>query len=485
MKRILSLIFSAAVLAVFVTVSAVSFGTPRRFSDLPETHWAYPAIESLASRGIISGFPDGTYRPDSPVTRGQWDILLAKAADLPGEYSGDTQAAVREDAVVSLMRAHGYPFEDCEHWDEWIDQFEWVEEELNRIFTDADAISPYAGVFVLGAVWDEYISGFPGGTFRPQATLTRAQAASILNKAVPPPPPPPPDWSGELPDVPKDRYVYRTTADGARHIKIGISYRNYYDSTHKSIDDNPRIWDRGIAQMQLDNVRAVEEKHNVFIEYVNLTWEGIRESIPISILAGKPDADVYYAEASTAVPAVLKNFAVGLESLGIAPDRFPNSENVVIESVRILGQDETYLFKPAELHQGIYMIGYNKDMIQEHNLEDPQKLWDEDRWTWDVFRDYCTKITDRERNIYGWSGYWTNFLQGLLFSNNAAFAAGPVQTLDSPETVEVLQFISDIYNVDRSARPWDSSSWYANNNLYAKGFQSFLDRPFQPVIGIT
>jgi ABC-type glycerol-3-phosphate transport system substrate-binding protein len=277
----------------------------------------------------------------------------------------------------------------------------------------------------------------------------------------------------------EDYDVISHRPDGARHIKIGIAYRHYYDSTHKSIDDNPRVNNRETAQMELDNVRAVEAKHNVYIEYVNMTWEGIRENIPISIMAGKPDADIYRVEAPTAVPAVLNNFAVGLERfMSVEDERFPSSAendngNIVMESVKIPGQEHTFLFKPAELHQGIYMIGYNKDLLELHNLEDPQKLWDEGRWTWDVFRDYCSEITNRDRNIYGWSGYWTNFLQGLLFSNNAAFAAGPVQTLDSPETMEVLNFISDLYNIDRSARIWDSSNWYVNNNLYARGLSGF------------
>jgi len=463
MKRIISLVFSAAVIAVFVTVSAVSSGVPLRFSDVPETHWAFTAIESLAKRGVISGYQDGSYKPSAAVTRGEWVTLLTKAADMDNtdRTLRPEEAAVREDVVVSLMRAKGHSSEDYS-------SFSLYREELRERFTDADEVSLSAIPFVADAVYYGLVSGYPDDTFRPQGTLTRAEAAALLHKAFPP------DWTSmELPDVDEADYVYRTRPDGKRHIKIGIAYKHYYDSTHKSIDENPRVWNRDAAQMQLDNVRAVEEKHNVFIEYVNMTWEGIRENIPISIMAGKPDADIYRVEASTAVPAVLNNFAVGLESLGVAPDRFPNNGNIIMESVKIPMQNETYLFRPAEIHMGIYMIGYNKDLIAQHNLEDPQKLWDEDRWTWDVFQRYCAEITDRDRNIYGWSGYWTNFLQGLLITNNAAIASGTRQTLDSTETLEVLNFITYMYNIDRSARPWDNTNWYSNNNLYARGLSGF------------
>jgi hypothetical protein len=113
-------------------------------------------------------------------------------------------------------------------------------------------------------------------------------------------------------------------------------------------------------------------------------------------------------------------------------------------------------------------------MIAAHGLTDPQELWDRGEWTWDVFREYCRVLTDPTQDIFGWSGYWTNFLTGMLFSNNAAFAAGPTQTLDSPNTLEVLNFIHELYNVDRTARPWNADgSWEINNNLYAEGKSGF------------
>jgi hypothetical protein len=46
------------------------------FSDLSEAHWAHAEIIDLASRGVINGFPDGTYRPETPVTREQFARLV-------------------------------------------------------------------------------------------------------------------------------------------------------------------------------------------------------------------------------------------------------------------------------------------------------------------------------------------------------------------------------------------------------------------------
>ena len=46
-----------------------------RFPDITN-HWARPFIEGLAERNIVSGFPDGTFRPDKPTTRAQFAALL-------------------------------------------------------------------------------------------------------------------------------------------------------------------------------------------------------------------------------------------------------------------------------------------------------------------------------------------------------------------------------------------------------------------------
>ena len=47
-----------------------------RFSDVPPSHRFYDAIEWAAEQGLIYGLPDGTYRPDGMLTRGQLAVIL-------------------------------------------------------------------------------------------------------------------------------------------------------------------------------------------------------------------------------------------------------------------------------------------------------------------------------------------------------------------------------------------------------------------------
>lgn len=98
-----------------------------------------------------------------------------------------------------------------------------------------------------------------------------------------------------------------------RTIRIGTWYDHYYDSTNTDIHDDPSVADEELAQQHFDIVKEVEDKYNVKIEFVNLTWTGIQESINTSILAGQPDCDIYEVDLSFGIPAALNGYATNLQ----------------------------------------------------------------------------------------------------------------------------------------------------------------------------
>ncbi|TAF05621.1 MAG: DUF1565 domain-containing protein [Nostocales cyanobacterium] len=107
------------------------------FSDL-NGHWATAFIDALANQGFISGFPDGTFQPATPINRAQYAALITKTFQLP--------------ASKNLNR-----FKD--------------------VRTDFWAASAIASAADTG-----FLSGFPDGTFRPGQNLTKVQAiVSIVN----------------------------------------------------------------------------------------------------------------------------------------------------------------------------------------------------------------------------------------------------------------------------------------------------------------
>lgn len=79
---------AAIILTLTATVALASGGTvwagTRTFSDVPPSHPFFSQITWASQHNIIEGYPDGTYRPANPVTRGS-------AAALLGRYNGEIQ----------------------------------------------------------------------------------------------------------------------------------------------------------------------------------------------------------------------------------------------------------------------------------------------------------------------------------------------------------------------------------------------------------
>src|SRR3712207_9427499 len=48
------------------------------FADVPTTHWAYDAVQQLASRGIFTGYPDGTFSGRRALTRYEFAVALQR-----------------------------------------------------------------------------------------------------------------------------------------------------------------------------------------------------------------------------------------------------------------------------------------------------------------------------------------------------------------------------------------------------------------------
>ncbi|MDK2880889.1 MAG: hypothetical protein PWQ99_664 [Clostridia bacterium] len=118
-------------------VIPVTVGTP-----VPEdvrNHWALPQVKELLKRGVVSGYPDGTFRPDRMVTRGEFVVMLANALD----WTAPSVALPFKDEIP-----------------------DWVRPCLQAAYGK--------GV----------VSGFPDGTFRPDQKITRAELAVMVAGAL-------------------------------------------------------------------------------------------------------------------------------------------------------------------------------------------------------------------------------------------------------------------------------------------------------------
>ena len=169
---------------------------------LPDMQF-FPYIEALYAEGIITGYEDGTYRPNDPVTRGQMSAFLARALNLPD--AGDPGNPTFSDVTPS-MQFFGYIEAIYAAWittgygdgtyrlDEPVTRGQMgaflaralnllnAGDPDNPIFSD---VTPSMQFFpFIEAVYLEGVTtGYGDGTYRPDELVTRGQMAAFLSRA--------------------------------------------------------------------------------------------------------------------------------------------------------------------------------------------------------------------------------------------------------------------------------------------------------------
>ena len=73
--------FKKLVKGMLVLSTVLMLNNPAQafYSDMDENHWAYQSIKFLTEIGVVVGYPDGTYKPDIPVTRAEFASMAIKA----------------------------------------------------------------------------------------------------------------------------------------------------------------------------------------------------------------------------------------------------------------------------------------------------------------------------------------------------------------------------------------------------------------------
>ncbi|MFC1540655.1 S-layer homology domain-containing protein [Candidatus Margulisiibacteriota bacterium] len=110
----------------------------KSFPDVPEDYFAYEAISYLATADIITGFPDGTFRPEVPLTRAQMAKLLVTTAGL---------------GVPEKVERTAFPDVAPDHW---------------------------AAPYIVKAYEQGWLKGYLDKTFRPNRVLSRAEGVALL-----------------------------------------------------------------------------------------------------------------------------------------------------------------------------------------------------------------------------------------------------------------------------------------------------------------
>jgi hypothetical protein len=174
--------------------ASATAATVTRFRDVLTTHAHHSAIERLAAAGTVTGCTATTFCPGAALTRGQFASLLSRALGLPAakgtftDVSGPHADAIG--AVAAAGIAAGYPDGTFRpHATVTRAQLASFLRAAHGLpgstptYRDVRADDPHRRA--IGAVTVAGIaSGFDDGTFRPGSLVTRAQAATMLDRSL-------------------------------------------------------------------------------------------------------------------------------------------------------------------------------------------------------------------------------------------------------------------------------------------------------------
>ncbi|NJK50116.1 S-layer homology domain-containing protein [Candidatus Gracilibacteria bacterium] len=129
-----------------LTVAAVgSVATAAWAETFPDTqnHWANPFIEALAEKDIFAGYPDGTFKPDRPVNRDEFAAIVRQA------FNESQERQIASGSVYKDI-PEGY----------------WASNAIKEAYE-------------MG-----FMSGYPGGLFRPNQTVSRVEVLASLMRVL-------------------------------------------------------------------------------------------------------------------------------------------------------------------------------------------------------------------------------------------------------------------------------------------------------------
>lgn len=262
MKKSISVLMSFVLFfSAFVFVNEAEAGG--RFSDT-RNHWAEKEINYLSSLGIISGYTNGSFKPDISVTRGQTAIMLARALNLdlanrpnPGFKDVSTKHSAYKH-IAAIIDEGIYPKGVNYSPDKAL-----TREEMARMIVNAYSLTGQKNIIfkdVSKSYWAQpYISvlaengitaGYSNGTFKPKDVVTRGQFSVFLSRVLN-------DNYRVEPPAPS-----KTTPVLMKDITFGMTYQQV-----KNRETRTLVEDLGDSSVALLAYITSKYGYNAYLEY--------------------------------------------------------------------------------------------------------------------------------------------------------------------------------------------------------------------------
>jgi len=250
MKKLLSLVLAGG---LFIGTTAFAF------SDVNETHWAHSQIDEMYRSNIISGFPDGTFKPDNPVTREQAASIIINFFDLnikesvktfevvpKGYWSAKYNVLVGQYMPIDEVDGKYYfrPFDNASRAEiaETISKIlgfndEKTDFEMIDSFNDKEEFTENDKKYISIMAKNGVMIGDDKGNFRPNDTITRAEFCSMIYNIY--------TKRDELKAKNFDKIVLTVNGESISYEEFEL-YFKLQRIIYQNMINNPEIWNMEI-----------------------------------------------------------------------------------------------------------------------------------------------------------------------------------------------------------------------------------------------
>ena len=198
-KRLMA--FVLAFLMVFSSLGTMAFAEGEKASDV-SGHWAEASIQKWVDAGVINGYTDGTFRPDNGITRAEFVKIVnglfgfkvegtASFTDVADGawYAAEVRKAVYEEFVSGYEDGTyrpdmGISRQEAAKIIDTILDMEGKDETALDLFGDKASVPDWSKNSLIYMVQKGYLSGYPDGTLRPAAGITRAETVALLDRVA-------------------------------------------------------------------------------------------------------------------------------------------------------------------------------------------------------------------------------------------------------------------------------------------------------------
>ena len=195
------------VIALCLAVSLFVLPVSAAFSDVAGGRWYSESVDWASAAGYVSGYEDGTFRPDQSVTRAEFAVIMNKVLGLQNNTWNGIQGAINNPvsfqdvssvswygpAIRNCVRAGIIAGYDSEHFGPgdpvtrqqaaviFSRAYGLLKTGGRSRFADDGNIAEYAVGFVKAMVTAGYMSGMGSNLFQPNTNMTRAQMVTMLH----------------------------------------------------------------------------------------------------------------------------------------------------------------------------------------------------------------------------------------------------------------------------------------------------------------